>query len=131
MMIENQLDTLLVIEGGQLLGVIGLRDLFTAPVVAYPGVSMRRYDSPTQLEEVWKSNPVQSSMNQNVMSIDEETSILRAAELMANYGKHLLPVLSAGQVVGTISRTDIVRAILTQGKDLSDIYRPDGDNERK
>jgi predicted transcriptional regulator len=90
-----------------------MRDLLTAPVVAYPGVSMRKYEDHFQLGEVWKSHRVNTCMNENIFTIDKTTSIMKAAELMTNYGIHLLPVLSDGLVLGTISRQDIIRMTLS------------------
>jgi CBS domain-containing protein len=53
-------------------------------------------------------------MNEKVMSVVEETTLLRAVELMVNSGKHPLPVLRNGKVVGVISRIDVVRGLLVQ-----------------
>jgi acetoin utilization protein AcuB len=114
MMMEQETDTLLVVEEDHLLGILGLRDLFTAPLVAYSGVKMRKYDSHHQMGEIWQSTTVQNCMNETVLTVDIHTPLMRAAELITNHGKHLLPVLSNGRVVGTISRKDVVRAMLSE-----------------
>jgi len=114
-MLANRVDAL-VIEGedGTLQGVVGLRDLFTAPIPAHYGNPMFRHDNESQLLEVWTTVTVQDLMNDKVLSVSEETTLMRALELMVNTGKHPLPVLRDGRVVGIISRSDIARAVLAQ-----------------
>jgi len=113
-LVDSGVDTLLILNGDELRGVIGLRDLFTAPIPAHYGNPMVRHDSEAQLLDIWKTMSVRDLMNDKVISVNEETSLLRAAELMANSGKHPLPVLRDGKVIGVISRTDVVRALLTK-----------------
>jgi len=113
-LLANRVDTLLVLKGDELLGVIGLRDLFTAPVPAHYGNPMARHDSEARLLSIWKTTQIQNLMNEKVITVGEETTLLRAAELMTNSGKHPLPVLRDEKVVGVISRADIVRALLAQ-----------------
>jgi CBS domain-containing protein len=110
--LANKVDTLLILKGEELLGVIGLRDLFIAPVPAHYGGSMPAHREEGQLLQTWKTTPVNHLMNEKVISVTEETPLLRAAELMANSGKHPLPVFRNGKVFGIISRSDIVRALL-------------------
>jgi len=113
-LLANRVDTLLVLEGEELLGVIGIRDLFTAPIPAHYGNSMLKHDNEMQLLRIWKTIQVQNLMNDKVLSVDEDTTLLRAIELMVNSGKHPLPVVRDGKVVGIISRMDIVRALVTE-----------------
>jgi CBS domain-containing protein len=113
-MLADGIDTLLVIENDELLGVIGLRDLFTAPIPAHYGNFMLRHENEAQLLNIWQSTPVQNLMNEKVISVSEETTLLRAVELMVNSGKHPLPVLRDGKVLGVISRADVVRELLAQ-----------------
>jgi len=113
-MLADGIDTLLVMENDELLGVIGLRDLFTAPIPAHYGNFMLRHENEAQLLNIWQSTPVQNLMNEKVISVSEETTLLRAVELMVNSGKHPLPVLRNGKVLGVISRADVVRELLAQ-----------------
>ncbi len=62
---------------------------------------------------------VKDIMSQNVITVDENYSIGRAAELMRQYNIGILPVLSGERVSGVITDRDIVtRAVAKQG-DLS------------
>jgi CBS domain-containing protein len=114
MMLAHNVDTLLVSEGDRLLGVVGLRDLFTAPIPAHYGSSMHARREEGQLLQTWKATPVNHLMNEKIISVSEETDLLKAAELMVNSGKHPLPVLRDGKVVGIISRSDIARALMSE-----------------
>ena len=116
-MLAHRIDTLLVMKDDELLGMIGLRDLFTAPIPAYYGNSMLHHEDEAQLSNIWKTTLVRNLMNEKVLTVNEDVTLLRALELMVNTGKHPLLVLRDRKVVGIISRMDIVRAMLEQAKD--------------
>jgi CBS domain-containing protein len=113
-LLSCRVDTLLILKGDALVGVIGLRDLFTAPIPAHYGGSMPAHHDEGHLIQAWKATPVKHLMNEKVISVTEETPLLRGAELMVNSGKHPLAVLRNGKVVGVISRSDIAHALLEQ-----------------
>ncbi len=54
---------------------------------------------------------VGSLMTTEVESISPETSILEAGERMFHGSRRRLPVLDAGQLVGQISRHDVLKAV--------------------
>jgi CBS domain-containing protein len=111
-MLADHTDTLFVVKGERLVGTIGLRDLFTAPVPAhFEGATLRQPDLDA-LRQVWNRTRVEHLMNTNVLSVTEDTPLLKAAEIMINSGKHPLPVLRQGAVVGMITRQAVVRAVL-------------------
>jgi CBS domain-containing protein len=116
-MVALVVDTLLVLEQGKLVGVIGLRDLFTAPVPAHYGGGMAGRRDEDQLLDVWRTTPVKNLMNEQAITVTEDTPLIRAAELMVNTGRHPLPVLRDGIVVGAISRADVVRMLLARGRE--------------
>ncbi len=111
-MLADHTDTLFVVKGERLVGTIGLRDLFTAPIPAhFEGATLRQPDLDT-LRQVWNRTRVEHLMNTNVLSVTEDTPLLKAAEIMINSGKHPLPVLRQEAVVGMITRQAVVRAVL-------------------
>ncbi len=116
LMMAHDAEALAVVDGEQLLGMIGLRDLFTAPVPAHYGGGMRGRRDPDDLLEVWAATPVSNLMNENVISVAEDTPLMRAAELVVNTGKHPLPVLREGKLLGAISWADVVRGLLAGRK---------------
>jgi CBS domain-containing protein len=112
MMLQHRVNTLFVIQSDVLLGVIGLRDLFTAPLPASYASRMPGQRSAEQLLESWRDSIVGNQMNDQPLTVTEEAPATQAAALMVNNGKHPLPVVRDGRVVGTIDRFDIVRAVL-------------------
>ena len=111
-MLAGGVEALLVMENEGLVGVVGLRDLFTAPLPSHYGMAMFDGRNEAQLLADWKCIPVRNVMNDRVRSVNEEASLLQAAATMVNSGKHPLPVMRAGRVVGVIDRADVVRALL-------------------
>ena len=75
---------------------------------------MLRRDDEAQLINIWKTTPVRNLMNEKVITVNEDATLLCALELMVNRGKHPLPVLRDQRVVGIISRMDIVHAMVAQ-----------------
>jgi CBS domain-containing protein len=116
MMLAHHVKTLLVMEEGALVGVVGLRDLFTTPRLASYGGRMTERRSEEALLEAWRTNTVRLQMNDQPIVVSEELPLLAAAALMVNGGKHPLPVLRDGKVVGVISRSDVVRTVLALGQ---------------
>jgi len=113
-MLAHRVETLLVYLDDQFLGVVGLRDLFTAPIPAHYGNSMPRHEDEYQLLNLWKTTTVRNLMNEKVLTVNEDVTLIRALELMVNTGRHPLPVMRNGKVIGIISRLDIVHAVLEQ-----------------
>jgi CBS domain-containing protein len=111
-MVANRAEVLLVMDSERWVGVVGLRDLFTAPLPARYGMAMFERHSEAQLVADWKTILVSNVMNDRIRSVKEESSLLEAAATMVNTGKHPLPVRRAEQVVGVIDRGDVVRALL-------------------
>jgi CBS domain-containing protein len=61
--------------------------------------------------------PVSSAMQTEVMSVTPETSIVEIAQtIMTNRPKNY-PVISDGKLVGIISRSDVLRALLEHEED--------------
>lgn len=111
-MARHGLQGLLVMDEGQLVGMLGIRDLFTAPRTALDGTRMDEHQTEASLVERWRRQRVATLMNTQVLAVTERTPLIQAAALMANSGKHPLPVVRDGQVIGVIDRADVVRALL-------------------
>ena len=118
-MLAHGVDTLFVMDDGRLLGVIGLRDLFTTPVSASRGGRMSDWRSEQQLAEAWQRQTVENVMNEQVLTVSDDLPLLRTASLMVNSGKHPLPVTRDGEIVGVIGRMDIVRALLAHARPVA------------
>lgn len=59
-----------------------------------------------------KDNPITTIMIKNVYTIDEDDSILKAASLIITKKVKRLPVLKGDEIIGIISRIDIVQAAI-------------------
>jgi predicted transcriptional regulator len=79
---------------------------------------MLHHENEAELLRIWKTTPVRNLMNERVLAVNEGVTLLRALQLMINTGKHPLPVLRNGKVIGTISRMDIVRALVAHQESL-------------
>jgi len=58
-----------------------------------------------------KGRDVRAIMSKKVISIAEETSVEQIARLMTTHGIKRLPVMRGDDIVGIVSRADIVNAI--------------------
>jgi CBS domain-containing protein len=65
-----------------------------------------------------KGKDVKSIMSKKVISVTEETPVEEIAQLMSPHRIKRLPVMNGGEVVGIVSRADIVSAI-AQGQHVS------------
>jgi acetoin utilization protein AcuB len=111
MMIRKGIDTLFVTENDQVVGVIGIRDLFTLPVPASYGGPMKIKEE-ENLISGWEKTSVEQLMNTQVISVPENYPLMDAAQRMINDGKHPLAILNGKQLIGIIDRSDIVQALL-------------------
>ncbi len=111
MMVRENIDTLFVVNEEQLIGVIGIRDLFTVPVPASFGGPMNKKDEAI-LTKQWKQTPVENVMSPYVLSVRQDTPLMNAAELMVNKGKHPLAVTEDKRIIGVIDRADIIKSLL-------------------
>jgi CBS domain-containing protein len=108
-------------ERDELVGMIGIRDLLTAPRHAYAGTRAHENRSEQDALAIWEQTRVAQVMADEVISVSEDASVMKAAAMMANMGIHPLPVVRGRQVVGVIGRRDIIKAVLCHSDAF---YRP-------
>ncbi len=124
LMIEHRVSALPVINDGVLVGIVSEADL------------LRRYELGTQRDggtvpwwrrlfngskEPWhyveaRAMKVRDVMTADVVSIAEDTPVADIAALFESRRIKRAPVLQAGRVVGIVSRSDFVRALLARAK---------------
>jgi CBS domain-containing protein len=85
-------------EEGNLVGVLAEGDCLEA------FLNEEYFESPAAV--------VGDLMTSEIVTVDSNVNILKAAELFLHHKFHHLPVLEKGQLVGQISRRDLIRAIL-------------------
>jgi CBS domain-containing protein len=64
-----------------------------------------------------ESQPVAAVMNRKVLTVSPETSIFEVAELMAKSPPKNYPVVKHGRLVGIISRSRVLAALLETSED--------------
>jgi len=115
LMSQHGVDTLLVMADDRLVGVVGLRDLFTAPLPSRPNSRVNEQRNEQQLLETWQQCKVQQIIGEfPALTVQEDFPLMKAAALMMNTGKHPLAVMHDGKVVGVLARSDVVRGLLAE-----------------
>ena len=99
-------------EAGQLLGIISRRDLDLA------------------LHHGFSHAPVKGYMTTNLKTITPDTLLPAIEALMVTYNIGRLPVLDQGNLVGIVTRTDVLRQLHRQDGERGR-WRAEGDRERK
>lgn len=93
-MLENKITALPVIEDGKLIGILTNSDLLRFILAEYPGLK--------------KSILVNQYMTDEVVTVEPFTSLLEAHRLMGTKRIRSLPVIKNGEMVGMVTRTDLM-----------------------
>lgn len=99
-------------EQGRLLGMVGLKDILRASTPSDQAALVTRYTTLKDRARAAAVTRVQMVMARWVVHVDPATQVEEVAALLVHRGRHPLPVLQDGRVVGVIDRADVVRAIL-------------------
>lgn len=108
LMVDHRTSRLLVVDNGVLVGVVTLEDLrrklpdSLGFFSANPG---SQYDD-------WI--PVSLVMRKNPQTIQADSSLIQAAHILLDTQVPDLPVMDGDRVVGIITESDILRALLVQ-----------------
>jgi acetoin utilization protein AcuB len=122
-----------VVEGDRVLGIISDRDLRSAsPPIADVGRS--EVLDPAATEARLEEAQVRQIMTQKLLIVGPHTSLADAARLLADHQVGALPVVADQEIVGILSESDALRALvsvlaLLQGSRRSNEKRqgmPDG-----
>jgi CBS-domain-containing membrane protein len=113
MLLKAGINNAPVIDGeGRLVGMIGLKDILRAPSRADDGAWITRYTSLEARARAVAGTPVAQVMARRVITTAPDTPATEVAALLVNRGRHPIPVVAEGRVVGVIGRADVVAAIL-------------------
>jgi len=102
---KNDFNSFPVIDNGELVGLVTKLDFLKA-FLFDTGHLVPHYN------EVM-SWPVSKVMNKDVLYAEPETPLTRVLELMVKLRTRGVPVLENGELVGVVSRTDLMHALAT------------------
>jgi CBS domain-containing protein len=104
-MATKQLRHLPVLEQGEVVGIVTQRDLFKAAMSSAMGYGEKARQAYLQ------SVRVKEVMVYPVVTISPDTSIAAAADMMINRGVGCLPVVDNQQLIGIVTKTDLLRCL--------------------
>jgi acetoin utilization protein AcuB len=111
---EHRINQLPVVSGRSLVGIVTDRDLRDA----FPSVAEEARD-PERAHDETASVTVESVMSPRVLTVDADDSVARAAVVMQEERIGALPVVSAGRLVGIVTRHDLLRALVALVKHVT------------
>jgi acetoin utilization protein AcuB len=103
---KYRVNQLPVVVDGKLVGIVTDRDIRDA----YPS-SLRLFYG-KDIDEFGDSHTVEEVMTYNVVSVTPQTSLREAAQRLRRQRFGALPVVDQGQLVGIITRSDVLDAML-------------------
>ncbi len=115
-MLEQKISCLPVIEGGHLVGIISHTDFGLRPrhlaLSDHLYTLLGEWASPEQMEEVargLRGRKVREVMRHPVVSVEADRSVEDVVETMIRHRVHRLPVMRGDEVVGVVSRHDLLK----------------------
>jgi CBS domain-containing protein len=106
LMATHRINQLPVVGNGKLIGIVTDRDIRDA----YP--SSLRLLRGKDIDEFADSHTVEDVMTYNVTAVSPQTSLREAAQRLRRQRFGALPVVEKGKLVGIITRSDLLDAML-------------------
>jgi acetoin utilization protein AcuB len=106
-MATKKLRHLPVLEQGEVVGLVTQRDLFKAAqssAMGYGEKAQQAYLQSVRVKEI---------MTYPVVTISPDTSVAAAADMMITKGIGCLPVVENQQLIGMVTKTDLLRCLRT------------------
>jgi len=103
LMVAKKLRHVPVLENGELMAIVSQRDLFKAMMsstMGYGEKAQQAYLHSVRVKEI---------MTYPVVTVAPDTAVGEAADLMVQKGIGCLPVVAGTQLVGIVTKTDLLR----------------------
>ncbi len=126
-LLKNGISAVPVVDGVKLLGIVSEGDLIRraeSGTERSPSWLMRLLTSPQQLAEDFvrsHARNVKDVMTRDVVTAGPETSLRDIANLLEKHRIKRVPIVSNGQVVGIVSRANIVQALASRGTGIAGV----------
>ena len=104
---RHRVNQLPVVEGGRVVGIVTDRDLRDA----FPSMA-EEIEHPAHSHELTAAVRVEDIMTRNPITVADDDGIERAATIMRRERIGALPVMRAERLVGILTRTDLLSALL-------------------
>lgn len=131
LLVEHRISGMPVVDGGRVVGVISEGDLIVKEHGADP-VERRPLarifgDSPETRAQLAKIVALTAgdAMTAPAITISADALVAEAAATMMRRGVNRLPVVDSDELVGVVSRADIVRAFVRTDEELAEAIRED------
>jgi CBS domain-containing protein len=119
LLFERRISGLPVLENGSLVGMVSEADLLHRHEIGTDCIGrngswwLRLFSQDRSMENYVKSHAVKARdiMSRDVVSVAEDTPLADIATLFETRGIKRVPVLRAGQLVGIVSRANLVQAL--------------------
>ena len=98
-----------VVSGDQLVGLISHTDILRVSFGDVFNTDERSVDATLD-----HTMTIEQLMAKDVASLNEQSTIREAAEILSQGKFHSLPVVSSGKVVGMVTSTDLIRYMVEQ-----------------
>ena len=106
---KHRINQLPVLENERLVGIVTDRDIRDA----YPTSLMIGHTK--EIDKFAESHTVEEVMTHDVFTVEPETPLASAVALLRHHRIGSLPVLKGGQLIGIITRSDILDFVLDGG----------------
>lgn len=107
-------------SSGMLVGIVSEHDFIRLLLPTYTDITDvdAALLDPTLMQDralAVRVHPVSSIMTRNVVALEEEDTILKAASTMLSRKVRRIPIMHDGRLVGTITRMDVLEAVMRGG----------------